>query len=580
MEAHAGHSDPTTDRAIPAGVVSQASVAYDPTAYGTDAAAQSQGTVSQQQADADSPYGLAAPTSGDPLPQSDGRTIGDIAATNGGALPLPHLDQQQQQQGGGIVGHGQQSGQRQHQASSLQHHQHLQSPYQQSQPALANQPAGVNDDSNKIPAQQQPQSTEGYPPQNAQHQSQQQQPAAHKVFCGGLSFQTDEDKLREYFERLGTVVDVVIMRDRMSGHPRGFGFVSFAEEAVAKDVASRRHDIDGRQVEAKIAIPRNQVAPGGGLRNGGGGGLGGGLRQGGGGMDGVGGAVGGSLQGGASRPNTSHLNKIFVGGLPSQVGESDFSQYFQQFGEVVDAQVMIDHQTGNSRGFGFISFADQSSVEVVVGPGRSSTRHSIMGKTVEVKRAEPKGVTNDRRSRDSYGAGGQRSQYGSSGLTGGSMPVGSASQGSGATPGVTGTGTYGSYNYPASVMEQYGQYYNNPQWQQYYANMGYNMQAYPQGFNPYTYYAAYMNNAAAGGATGGDNDGSGTAGSNLGDASTGLGGGMSGDANTGQMRSGSGGYGSGASGNPGVGMGGSASGPGASGSRRTSRRDDRYHPYR
>lgn len=434
-----------------------------------------------------------------------------------------------------------------------------------------------------------------------QHQAQ-LDGASYKVFCGGLSFQTDEDKLRDYFSQIGTVVDVVIMRDRMSGHPRGFGFVSFAEEAVANDVASRRHDIDGRQVEAKIAIPRNQVPPpssGGGAR---GLGMGGGATM----YGGERGLSGNSASG--SRPNTSHLSKIFVGGLPSQVGEAEFSNYFAQFGEVVDAQVMIDHQTGNSRGFGFISFANQAAVEVVVGPGRSSTRHEIMGKTVEVKRAEPKGATpsgGDRRGRDSYGTGGSGMQATRGHYAGapGGLQAGGVGNASGAIPGVKGgstggggvvgaggnsgadgagassgggSGTYNGYNYPASVMEQYGQYYNNPQWQQYYAAMGYNMQQYPQGFNPYTYYAAYMNNA--GGASGSDSDPRATpvvpnAGSNEGSGQHHAGSIPGSDAS---FRGAGAGHNGGAGGshNPSLGP-----GAGVANSRR-SRRDDRFHPYR
>jgi heterogeneous nuclear ribonucleoprotein A1/A3 len=309
--------------------------------------------------------------------------------------------------------------------------------------------------------------------------------------------------------------------------------------------------------------------------------------------------VGGSM-GGGQRSSASHLNKIFVGGLPSQVGEAEFSNFFAQFGEVVDAQVMIDHQTGNSRGFGFISFADPAAVELVVGSGRSSTRHEIMGKTVEVKRAEPKGSTGaaggggDRRNRDSYGAGGAgagglRGTYGGSGMHAGGMHGGANNPGgavasAGAAGGAAAAGgAYAGYSYPASVMEQYGQYYNNPQWQQYYAAMGYNMQQYPQGFNPYTYYAAYMN-SAAGGASAGDADsaavgGAGGAAPDHGSVPGAPGNGGGGDQGGGGMRGGGGGgYGGGGNGSGGGAMGGNSGGAGAG--RRSSRRDDRFHPYR
>ncbi|KAJ2765153.1 hypothetical protein GGI18_006277, partial [Coemansia linderi] len=48
-----------------------------------------------------------------------------------------------------------------------------------------------------------------------------------KLFVGGLSWETDEIKLRNYFSRYGNIVDCTIMRDPMSSRPRGFGFVTF-----------------------------------------------------------------------------------------------------------------------------------------------------------------------------------------------------------------------------------------------------------------------------------------------------------------------------------------------------------------
>jgi len=69
-----------------------------------------------------------------------------------------------------------------------------------------------------------------------------------KIFVGGLSWETNEESMRSYFEKYGAITDCVIMRDRHTGHPRGFGFVTYADETVAAKVASQRHDLDGRQV--------------------------------------------------------------------------------------------------------------------------------------------------------------------------------------------------------------------------------------------------------------------------------------------------------------------------------------------
>ena len=69
-----------------------------------------------------------------------------------------------------------------------------------------------------------------------------------KLFVGGISWETDEDRLREYFGRFGEVTEAVIMRDRSTGRARGFGFVVFADAAVAERVTMDKHMIDGRMV--------------------------------------------------------------------------------------------------------------------------------------------------------------------------------------------------------------------------------------------------------------------------------------------------------------------------------------------
>jgi RNA recognition motif-containing protein len=48
--------------------------------------------------------------------------------------------------------------------------------------------------------------------------------------------------------------------------------------------------------------------------------------------------------------------KIFVGGLPTTVDEPQFKSYFEKFGTVTDAVVMMDRATQRSRGFGFVTF--------------------------------------------------------------------------------------------------------------------------------------------------------------------------------------------------------------------------------
>lgn len=71
-----------------------------------------------------------------------------------------------------------------------------------------------------------------------------------KLFVGGISWDTNEDRLREYFENFGKVIEAVIMKDRATGRARGFGFVVFADPSVAERVVLEKHVIDGRTVSS------------------------------------------------------------------------------------------------------------------------------------------------------------------------------------------------------------------------------------------------------------------------------------------------------------------------------------------
>lgn len=78
-----------------------------------------------------------------------------------------------------------------------------------------------------------------------------------KLFIGGISWDTSEERLREYFETYGEVIETVIMKDRATGRARGFGFVVFANASVAEKVVKERHIIDGRTVSNAALIAFN-----------------------------------------------------------------------------------------------------------------------------------------------------------------------------------------------------------------------------------------------------------------------------------------------------------------------------------
>ena len=93
---------------------------------------------------------------------------------------------------------------------------------------------------------------------------------ATKLFVGNLSFNATQEQLRDLFAGHGTVVEVDVIKDKFSGRPRGFAFVTMEtkEAAAAAIQAINGKDIDGRALTVNEARPREDRPP----RSGGGGG--------------------------------------------------------------------------------------------------------------------------------------------------------------------------------------------------------------------------------------------------------------------------------------------------------------------
>lgn len=118
-----------------------------------------------------------------------------------------------------------------------------------------------------------------------------------KLFVGNISFNTTENDLQDAFAAHGTVTEANLMVDRMSGRPRGFGFVTMStpEEAQKAIQAMNGASLDGRNLTVNLARPREERSGGGG--GGGDRGYGGGRGGGGGRREYSGGGGGGGGRG-------------------------------------------------------------------------------------------------------------------------------------------------------------------------------------------------------------------------------------------------------------------------------------------
>ncbi|GER51161.1 RNA-binding (RRM/RBD/RNP motifs) family protein [Striga asiatica] len=171
-----------------------------------------------------------------------------------------------------------------------------------------------------------------------------------KIFIGGLAKDTTLDTFVKYFGKYGEITDSVIMKDRHTGRPRGFGFITYADPAVVDTVIAETHVINGKQVEIKRTIPK-----------------------------------------GSGDSKDFKTKKIFVGGIPTPVSEDEFKGFFSKYGKVVEHEIIRDHVTKRSRGFGFIVFDNEQVVDSILADGNMI---DMNGAQVEIKKAEPKKPSN------------------------------------------------------------------------------------------------------------------------------------------------------------------------------------------
>jgi len=80
-------------------------------------------------------------------------------------------------------------------------------------------------------------------------------------------------------------------------------------------------------------------------------------------------------------------NKLFVGGLSWNTTDDGLREAFEAFGEVTDAKVINDRETGRSRGFGFVTFAEGAAAADAM---KSLDGSTLDGRTIRVNEAEDK----------------------------------------------------------------------------------------------------------------------------------------------------------------------------------------------
>src|SRR5512140_222198 len=95
--------------------------------------------------------------------------------------------------------------------------------------------------------------------------------------------------------------------------------------------------------------------------------------------------------------------KLYVGNLPYSVRDSDLEQAFSQFGAVTSAKVMMERDTGRSKGFGFVEMGSDAEAQAAI---NGMNGQPLGGRSVVVNEARPMEARPPRSGGGGYGGGG------------------------------------------------------------------------------------------------------------------------------------------------------------------------------
>ena len=173
--------------------------------------------------------------------------------------------------------------------------------------------------------------------------------SAQKIYVGNLPFQTQKEDLMDFFSKYGGVREVYVPVDTSTGNQRGFAFVTMdagdAEKAIKEaDGAS----FSGRTITVSKPLPRGEKSS----RN-------------------------------AGPPRT----KMYVGNLSFYTEIDTIMDMFEEFGEVIDAYMPEDRETGGSRGFAFVTMSAEDAKKAI----DKIDGCELDGRIVRVNEAQPKG---------------------------------------------------------------------------------------------------------------------------------------------------------------------------------------------
>jgi len=173
---------------------------------------------------------------------------------------------------------------------------------------------------------------------------------AAKIYIGNLNFDTTEEALTSAFEEYGAVENCYMPID-YDGNPRGFAFIQMSDEDCEKAIEGLNgSELDGRRLNVNMSLPKGQKAP----------------------------------------PSTKQT-KLYVGNLSWGTEEDALRELFEEYGKVIDSYLPVDRDTGQHRGFAFVTMAPDDALRAA----DETDGYELDGRILRVNEAQPKSQKRD-----------------------------------------------------------------------------------------------------------------------------------------------------------------------------------------
>jgi len=161
-----------------------------------------------------------------------------------------------------------------------------------------------------------------------------------KLFVGGLSWETTEKDLRDYFCNYGEILELNLKMDPVTQRSRCFAFILYKEKESIAKIACQTHELNGKTIDPKPARIKGIRDP---------------------------------------------ILKVFVGGMNPETTEESIRSHFEAYGRVTEIDLPVDRSTGMRRGFCFVGFDNEHIVDTCC----EQAKQDVGGKKCDIKKAIP-----------------------------------------------------------------------------------------------------------------------------------------------------------------------------------------------